>query len=142
MDTYRAFLAIIISFVILLGYQYFFVGFDHPANESTQQQTEQKSQPTPAPKPVTVPVVQAPAETAPPPATHYDRKPKDITVETDLYTAVLSEDGGTITSFVLKKQKETNEKNSPGMQLVNTTAVQGFPLQFSWGSAVGPQDAV
>ncbi len=27
MDTYRAFLAIVISFVILIGYQYFFVGF-------------------------------------------------------------------------------------------------------------------
>ena len=33
MDMYRAFLAILISFVILLGYQYFFIG-------PTQQQVE------------------------------------------------------------------------------------------------------
>ncbi len=37
MDTYRAFLAIIISFVILLGYQYFFVGFEQPVVVNEKQ---------------------------------------------------------------------------------------------------------
>jgi YidC/Oxa1 family membrane protein insertase len=139
MDTYRAFLAIIISFVILLGYQYFFVGFEQPVavNETTEQPVGQTSQPAPVPESAVPAAAQPAEEIAPAPAIPYDRKPNDVTIDTDLYTAILSEDGGTITSFVLKKHKETHDKNSPGMQLVKTTAAQGFPLQFSWGSAVG-----
>jgi YidC/Oxa1 family membrane protein insertase len=140
MDTYRAFLAIIISFVILLGYQYFFVGFEQPVavNETAQQSREQASQPAPVSAPAVSTVDQTTtAGSATSPAVAYDRMPNDVTIDTDLYTAVLSEDGGTITSFVLKQHSETNEKDSPGMQLVKTTAAQGFPLQFSWGSAVG-----
>lgn len=137
MDTYRAFLAIIISFVILLGYQYFFVGFDKPVPVS--ETTEQSAQPAPAQQVQNPAVGAAPqaAAVVPLPAVAYDRKPKDITIDTDLYTAILSEDGGTITSFILKKHRETHEKDSPGMQLVKTDATEGFPLQFSWGSAVG-----
>ncbi|TKB24935.1 membrane protein insertase YidC [Desulfopila sp. IMCC35006] len=137
MDTYRAFLAIVISFIILLGYQYFFVGFDKPVPVS--ETTEQSAQPAPAQpvqQPAAATAAQAPA-IAPLPAQTFDRTPRDITIDTDLYTATLSEDGGTITSFVLKKQKETHDKDSPGMQLVKTTAAEGYPLQFAWGSAVG-----
>jgi YidC/Oxa1 family membrane protein insertase len=139
MDTYRAFLAIIISFVILLGYQYFFVGFDQPVavNETTEQTATQTAQPAQVQAPAASAVAQAGAEVPALPAIPYDREPKDITIDTDLYTAILSEDGGTVTSFVMKKQRETHDKDSPGMQLVKTTANEGFPLQFSWGSAVG-----
>ena len=141
MDTYRAFLAIIISFVILLGYQYFFVGFDQPVpvSETTEQSAQQPGQAAPVQPAQTAaaPVAQVSAEVSPVPAKAYDRTPKEITIDTDLYTAILSEDGGTITSFVLKKHKESHDKDSTGMQLVKTTAAQGFPLQFSWGSAVG-----
>ncbi len=137
MDTYRAFLAIIISFVILLGYQYFFVGFDKPA--SVEAPVQQQAQPAPV-QPAATPAVQ-PATTAaaPLPAPVYDRVPKDITIDTGLYTAIFTEDGGTIKSFVLKEHKETHAKDSPGMQLVKTDATQGFSLQFSWGSVVGTQ---
>ncbi|MGW8194402.1 MAG: membrane protein insertase YidC [Desulforhopalus sp.] len=137
MDTYRAFLAILISFVILLGYQYFFVGFDKPAPVvETMQSTDAPVETKEVPQPVAQAPVQAAAPVAQAPAQPFEREPRDITVDTNLYTAKLSEDGGTITSFVLKKQKETHEKDSPGMQLVKTDAAQGFPLQFSWGSAV------
>ncbi|MGB3209920.1 MAG: membrane protein insertase YidC [Desulforhopalus sp.] len=138
MDTYRAFLAIIISFVILLGYQYFFVGLEQPVavNAPTEQSVPETVQPA-AEAPAVSTVDQGVAEVAPLPAKPYDRTPNDITIDTDLYTATLSEDGGTITSFVLKKHKESHDKDSPGMQLVKTSAGQGFPLQFSWGSAVG-----
>ncbi len=137
MDTYRAFLAIIISFVILLGYQYFFVGFDKPA--SVEAPVQQQAQPAPA-QPAAPPAVPATATAAAPlPAPVYNRKPKEITIDTRLYTAILSEDGGTIKSFVLKEHKETHAKDSPGMQLVKTDATQGFSLQFSWGSVLGTQ---
>jgi YidC/Oxa1 family membrane protein insertase len=138
MDTYRAFLAILISFVILLGYQYFFVGFDQSAPEEQTAQTTAVEAPagTQGAVPAQPAQVMQPAPVAAPPVA-YDRAPKYVTIDTDLYTAVLSEDGGTITSFLLKKHTETNAKDSPGMQLVKTDASVGFPLTFSWGSAIG-----
>ena len=139
MDTYRAFLAIIISFIILVGYQYLFVGFDQPVAvdeqtvQSTPQETTSSGQVTT--NGTVAPVVSA--QVMPPvQPVSYDREPKNVTVDTDLYTATLSEDGGTVTSFVLKNYKETHDAESLGMQLVKTDASQGFPLQFSWGSAV------
>lgn len=141
MDTYRAFLAIIISFVILLGYQYFFVGFEQPAAVSVPAQPQQGEQAQPAAPAETVKPesVARPAVAAVSQAPVYDREARDVTIDTDLYTAILSEDGGTIKSFVLKMHRETNKKDSPGMQLVKTDASQGFPLQFSWGTAITPQ---
>ncbi len=139
MDTYRAFLAIIISFIILVGYQYLFVGFDQPV--AVDEQTVQSSpQETGVSGQVATNGTVAPAMVAqimpPMQPMSYDREPKQVTVDTDLYTATLSEDGGTVTSFVLKNYKETHDEDSLGMQLVKTDATQGFPLQFSWGSAV------
>ena len=139
MDTYRAFLAIIISFIILVGYQYLFVGFDQPVAVDDQTEQSPAQQPVPSGQ-AAVATPAAPAAVspivAPPKAMVYDREPREIKVETDLYRATLSEDGGTITSFILKKYKETHDAESPGMQLVKTDEAQGFPLQFSWGSAV------
>jgi YidC/Oxa1 family membrane protein insertase len=142
MDTYRAFLAIIISFVILLGYQYLFVGFDQPVAVDPQPSaTTGTAIEGAAPSP-TVPAQSAVATQptlpmVPPPA--YDRLPGQVVVETDLYTAVISEDGGTIQSFILKGYSETLESDSSGVELVKVSPSQGLPLQFSWGSAVAPQ---
>lgn len=139
MDTYRAFLAIIISFIILIGYQYLFVGFDQPVavDEQTEQSAPQQAVQSEevAAGSVAAPTVTAQAM-APVKTVAYDRTPKEITVETDLYTATLSEDGGTVTSFILKNYKETHDAESLGMQLIKTDASQGFPLEFYWGSAV------
>jgi len=138
MDTYRAFLAVIISFAILLGYQYFFVGFDtqeppaeNPAVATAPQATGE--QPAGGTTPAVIPQLQA----ATPVVLHPNAA--DITVENDLYTAVFSENGGALTQLVLKGQKETSAKDSPGKELVNSDANLGFPLKFSWGDAIGQE---
>lgn len=141
MDTYRALLAVAISFIILVGYQYF-VGFDAKKTANTPAATTTT---TPATTPATAPAADTqptkaeavtssilPAPAAP--ASHPDRPARDINVETDLYSAIISENGGTIKSFILKNYRETVAKNSPGMQLIRTTEQEGFPLSFSWGS--------
>ena len=137
MDTYRAFLAIIISFVILLGYQYFFVGFATPP-APTVTTTEQKPEAA-AEKAADI----LPQITTPQPAQQAIAEPqvasrpaREITVDSELYTAVLTEDGGAIRSFVLKEHTETIKADSAGKELVMTTPEQDFPLKFSWGSAV------
>ncbi len=137
MDTYRAFLAVIISFAILLGYQYFFVGFDTPeAPVQTQVESGESessvvssgnteiTQAVPVPAANTAPAVMYP-------------EAKDITVENELYSAVFTENGGALKSFVLKKYRETNDKDSLGKEVVNSDQNLGFPLKFSWGSIAG-----
>ncbi len=138
MDNYRSILAIVISIFIFLGYQYFFIGFNPP-----QQQLETPSEDVvtnpPAGESLSQKVRPAAAVIETPAPVAYDRPAKLITVETDLYTAVFSEDGGTLTSLELKKYKQTNNKDSAGMQLIATTAEQGYSLGFSWGNVTSPK---
>ena len=138
MDIYRTFLAIIISFVILIGYQYFFVGFgptEPPADvvqiEETAAHTEtiQEKPAAALTAPVSVASTSVQQEMERP-----ARDPKTVTVDTDFYTASLTEEGGALTSFVLKDYRETMDEDSPGMQMVKVNGEQGLPLEFSWGS--------
>lgn len=137
MDTYRALLAVVISFVILVGYQYFFGGFDSkkvgqepvgissdasapmlPASPQTNQTSSPAKESIPQPLP---------------PSIVPDRAAREILVDTDLYSAVITENGGAIKSFILKNYKDTPAKDSPGMQLIKTSEKEGLPLTFSWG---------
>jgi YidC/Oxa1 family membrane protein insertase len=138
MDIYRTFLAIIISFVILIGYQYFFVGFG-PAEaplENSVVQTETATSDTPVKKDaeIAAPSVATSASVAVKEMGRPGRDARTVIVDTDLYTASLSEDGGAIRSFILKDYKETSVADSPGMQMVKVDGAEGFPLEFSWGS--------
>jgi YidC/Oxa1 family membrane protein insertase len=120
MDNYRAFLAIAISFVILIAYQYFFDGFGAKTPADTKQGTAIE-QVGPKVEDKAAPAQDAalrPATIAKPKAV--DRNAKQITIDTDLYTAVVSEQGGTLQNFVLKKYKETDSSDSPGKQLIKT----------------------
>ncbi len=137
MDMYRAFLAIIISFVILVGYQYFFVGpVEQPVPEPSATVAPQQSQTADAPAQTVAPPVVSAAEPLTQAAVQQPARPAEkITIDTDLYTVTLSELGGVITSFILKNYNETSSDDSSGEQLIKTTPEQGYPLSFSWGSA-------
>jgi YidC/Oxa1 family membrane protein insertase len=137
MDNYRAFLAIVISFVILIVYQYFFAGFDTKKvveNKKLETTVEhvappvlQKEAPVRKVSPKTMPA--APPKVA-------DHPARETVVDTNLYKAVFSEQGGTLKSFMLKDYKETDKAGSPGKQLIETDAKEGFPLDFTWGTAI------
>jgi YidC/Oxa1 family membrane protein insertase len=117
MDLYRAFLAIVLSLLILFGYQYVMIQFfpqEQPTGTQQQQQaSEAAKQPTPVPA------------SAPAPATASTRKPlvldpkaKDITIDTPFYTAVIKEQGGGFKSFVLKNYRNAIAQDSGPMQLI------------------------
>ena len=98
MDLYRAFLAIVLSFLILIGYQYFFVKpapQQPPVAVQSQQVTEasgQQALPASAAATATINARQSvPA----------DPHAKDIAIDTPLYTAVINEQGGGFKTFVL-----------------------------------------
>ena len=65
-----------------------------------------------------------------------DRK---IIVESDLYTAVFTENGGRLLSFTLKKYRSESDKDSPPQELVNTQENGDLPLEtfFFSGSIPG-----
>ena len=123
MDMYRALLAVIISFLILVGYQYFFVPPVQPP--AVPQET---AQPQPAPGVQT----QVPAIALPPaPVTATDPAAREITVDTPLYTAVVLEQGGGFKSFVLKGYRREMKEENGAMQLVPASPAHELPILFS-----------
>ncbi|GAB4337503.1 MAG: membrane protein insertase YidC [Desulfobulbaceae bacterium] len=138
MDMYRAFLAIVISFVILLGYQYFFVAPNVappvPGDQAVPAQDTKTAAPG-ASEPV------SPAAPVPVPAQkpEIDMTARDITVETPLYRVVINEQGGGFKSFVLKEYKKELNGDSGFMELVQTELPGELPVVFSLhgGAATG-----
>jgi len=129
MDLYRAFLAIVLSFLILVGYQYFFA-------KPTQQQpagapqAQQQVNESPGNKTAPMPAA-ATSAVKTPPSVPVDPNAKDITVDTPLYTAVIKEQGGGFKSFVLKQYRTKMEKDSGPMQLVPGKDPANLPVLFS-----------
>ncbi len=126
-------MAIIISFLILIGYQYLFVDFEQVPQDVVQTEengSQEQKQP---------PMIQPETEQVEQPALPVDGRPAlDINIETELYKAVISERGGAVKSFVLKKYRESSAKDSPGKQLIQTDDAVGFPLKFGWGDLFLP----
>ena len=143
MDTYRSILAIVLAFLILLGYQYLYVGTEQeqPVVEKTvdSQQpkvSDQEAQPQSPPVKI-VPVDQA-AEFEQPlkfeePTSLPSQEGKDIVVNTGVFTAIISETGGGVKSFKLNHFDETPDAGSEPKELINTESSTELPLYFSWG---------
>jgi YidC/Oxa1 family membrane protein insertase len=141
MDLYRAFLAIVLSFLILLGFQYFFPHPMQQAPPAVPQQTEQKPAPdhqqkseTGLPAPAAVPAVSSGEGLA-----KIDAKAKDVTIDTPLYTAVITEQGGGFKSFVLKNYRTAMAKDSGAMELIPARQTVDLPALFSLDNGVAAQ---
>ena len=140
MDNYRAILAIVLAFFILVGYQYLFV----PAMEEQEQPVAEKTVEVQQPK-TSVQKVQpqlTPAEIAQPaqfvePASLPSQEGKDIVVNTNAFTAVITETGGGVKSYKLNHFNETSAADSERKDLVTTESFTELPLYFSWGVEPG-----
>ena len=140
MDNYRAILAIVLAFFILLGYQYLFVA---PMEEQVQPVAE-KTVEVQQPK-TSIQKVQpqlTPAEIAQPaqfvePASLPSQEGKDIVVNTNAFTAVITETGGGVKSYKLNHFNETSDADSERKDLVTTESFTELPLYFSWGVEPG-----
>ena len=128
MDLYRAFLAIVLSFLILVGYQYFFV---KPVPQQPQSSSQSQQVPVNPGKETTPPPAGAASAASSQPSVTIDPNAKDITVDTPLYTAIIKEQGGGFKSFVLKQYRATMEKGSGPMQLVPGKDPANLPVLFS-----------
>jgi YidC/Oxa1 family membrane protein insertase len=149
MDMQRALLALIISFVIIIGYEKFFVP---PAPVVAPGQVEQMGgtttgtsvqqngaavAPSALPKtPVQAGHVGQPAAMQP---IAINPNAREITVDTPLYTAIFLEQGGGLKSFVLKKYRTAKEDDAPSMEMITTTHPAELPMLFSLDNGAGAE---
>ena len=137
METKRAIVAILLSMIILLGYQYFLAPLITPAppeapeasqtvaDSATNGNTTATATPMAAVPVATLAEADQAAVTIP--------TGRAITVDTSLYRAVFTEAGGGLQSFKLKKYRQELAADSPPVELVTTKAPPRLPLFFSWG---------
>jgi YidC/Oxa1 family membrane protein insertase len=127
MDQMRLLIALVLSFLIFMLWNVFFS--QEPKQKPTPQlqqetQKEEKKEPAASAAP---PVAPRPAEQVPAVAAKSERPARQITVDTPLYRARLSEKGAGITSFTLKNYRETAEADSMLKNLIpQITAFNGL----------------
>ena len=144
MDQLLLLLALVLSFLIFMLWNVFF-GQEAPQKKPVPQlreeakkeeKTEPEAKPA-APSTGTKPVLESAVTLKP------ERPARQLTVETPLYKAVLSEKGGGISSFRLKKYRAAAANDSPLMNLfpengsldgllvgLSSTGVSGFEKEL------------
>ncbi|WDP91137.1 MAG: membrane protein insertase YidC [Desulfobacter sp.] len=142
----RLLLAVVLSIVVLVGYQFYFAPAPQLDNPSQTQETQTPAETT-----------NQAVEEAPSNVTDYKAAPKvlvqqpsedfrTITLSTPLYEISLSEHMAAVTSLTLKEYKETNAADSPQKQLVLKELADrvGGTLSFNLdrGSIQGLDNAV
>ncbi|MCL2789712.1 MAG: membrane protein insertase YidC [Desulfobulbus sp.] len=137
MDLNRAFLAVVLSLVILVGFQYLFPHV--PPQQAPADSQAQHAPETAAGQQAQVQTQQiaAPPAGANQPAVAVNPQARDIMIDTPLYAAVVNEQGGGFKSFVLKNYRSTIDKDSGPMQLLADKGPGSLPVLFSLDNAVG-----
>lgn len=122
----RLILAVVLSVVVLVGYQVFFVqppqpgdtprqAQDHTQDHTQDRKTEQVKTSTPSQN---VSDYQVQPDAAPRQVESRKKQYRTIGVSTPLYNIAISEHGASVVSFELKKFKDTNTNDSEFKQLI------------------------
>lgn len=121
----RLLLAVVLSVIVLVGYQTFFVKPPVPNNLPEQVQNQNADQPQVQKKNPNVSDYKAESSVLVQKVEPQKKNYRNISVSTPLYDITISEDGAAVRSFELKNFKATNKKNSPLKQLVPEQLVSG-----------------
>ena len=146
----RLLLAVVLSVVVLVGYQTFFVkpplpnsqtksnqAQDSQSQQDQNQQTQQVNQEPSNISDYKAPLVQ------PEPVEKPESQFRTISVSTPLYNIAISEYGAAVRRFELKNYKQTNKQDSPFKQLVSKDLVSGtLSLDLERESVPGLKNAV
>lgn len=138
MDNQRVLLAIILSLAILLGYNYLFLPqpVPPPAGQVADGQNSRNTSAPQEKEPSADTVVQEKAD-IPEVSVRPGRQGRDILVESSLYQAVITENGGGIKSFKLKNYNEELDPASGLKELIKASKFHALPLYFSWSQEPG-----
>ena len=148
MEQGRVFLAIVLSLVIFVAWDFFFVDREAIQQQRQQpvEQEEVKAVPSPQSAP-TAPTVEPAKSTSVAQNTQQQQRitesSRTIAVETPLYIAELSEQGGNITGFTLKHYRESAEDGAPLKQLLSEKNPLGtIRLDLAGKSEPGTEAAI
>jgi YidC/Oxa1 family membrane protein insertase len=147
MEQARLLIAIVLSALIFLLWQLFFVDKDaiQQSAKKTEQppvKEEQVKQSKPYPKEQEVAAADKTLDSDTEISTPV-RIPRNITVDTPFYQVQLSEEGGGVTSFILKKYREKVAKDSPSQELIpQKDSIETVLLGFAGKSLPGLDNAV
>ena len=128
----RAIIGIALSILVLVVYQQLVTRFYGPPSSTSAPETE-KGVPEKATQPLqnTAPSP-APSMPAAPADVPASRSAKEITVETDNYTAVFTTQGARLKSFKLRRFRSSVDENSPPLEIVQTAPGVPLPLGVRW----------
>ncbi len=121
----RAFLAVILSLLVLVLYQEWLTRYysdpveDFPVEEPKTDDPGALSRPPPV------------SFTAPPPVP-FSEQIRDVRIETDDYIAVFTNAGGRLKSFKFKKYRTSFEERSPPFEIVASAPGVPYPLGLRW----------
>jgi len=148
MEQGRVFLAIVLSLVIFVAWDFFFVDREAIQQQRQQpvEQEEVKAVPSPQSAPTT-PTVEPAKSTPVAQNTQQQQRitesSRTIAVETPLYIAELSEQEGNITGFTLKHYREFAEDGAPLKQLLSEKNPLGtIRLDLAGKSEPGTEAAI
>ena len=134
----RAFIAILLSLLILVVWQEWMSRFYSPPPEPQAPAPKETSTSKPAAQPAVEPAPPPAAQIAPAPAV---QPGKDIRVETDDYLAVFTPQGARLKSFKFKHYRTSADVGSPPFELVSAAPGVPLPLGMRWQAAAPIDDA-
>ncbi|MBL7179997.1 MAG: membrane protein insertase YidC [Pseudomonadota bacterium] len=142
MDNARLIIAVGLSILIFIVWDYFFVGKKKVQQPKQQSQVGQQVEKAPqAPRKEQAAITVAPAQAAIQPQSA--RPPRVITVNTPLYTVKISEKGAEFKNVILKKYKQSITPGSPLYEMISPDTREGtVRLGFDRNSFAGLEQAV
>ncbi len=147
-DYKNTILAIVLSLIVVVGWEYFFARPQTQQQAQQQQQTQQQQQPrTTAPATPAGPAPQAPNAPSALPATKTAAQviaasPR-IEVDTPTLRGSIDLKGARIDNLSLTEYRETPAPNSPPIVLLSPSgAADAYYAEFGWVSASGTHETV
>jgi YidC/Oxa1 family membrane protein insertase len=142
----RLLLAVVLSVVVLVGYQTFFVTPPVPNNQPQQvqpQQVQNQNVDQVQEKSQNVSEYKTTTGIVPETVAAQKKNYRTISISTPLYNIAISEQGAAVKSFELKNYNKTNKKDSPLKQLVPEQLTSGTLFFDLEGQSIpGLKDAV
>jgi YidC/Oxa1 family membrane protein insertase len=127
----RVLLAVVLSLMVLLTWNYLFPPITPLAPAPEPQNTTASETMAPEPVAEAAPITSEPVQQA---ALFSSAQGEKISIDTPLYHAIINTTGGVLESFVLKNYKETIEPDSKNIDLITSQAQTKAPLGLIWNA--------
>lgn len=131
----RALLAFVLSMAVFAVWSLFFTPKSEPPAQGQGAATQVEPETGRTLQSARTEVLRTEAQAGPAPQADI----REITVHTELYTAVFTEAGGRLKSFKLNKYRTANDPGSPPKELVTVDSDKDLPLGLSFRAGQGPK---